>query len=225
MRGVKASVDDFDGVMTDLERDIAASVTDAMVEGTELLKRDLRADTAEHLSVRLAKSWRSKIYPEARNSLDPAGWVWSKVPKLVDAFDRGVTIRSAHGFWLAIPTAAAGAKGYARGSEGRAYGSRAKLERVTPGGFERRTGMKLRFVFKSSRVALLVVDAARYDSRGRAAQLKARGRHSRLYRDGGQTIVVFILVPQAKLKKRLDLAGAAARAEARMPALLTKNWR
>lgn len=221
----RADFDDFDGVMTELERDIAASVTDAMNEGADLLKQDLRNDTSDHLSPRLAKSWRSRVYPQGQASLDPAGWVWTKVPTLVDAFDRGVTIKSAHGTWLAIPTAAAGAKGYTRSSVGRAYGARPKLERVTPGGFERRTGLKLRFVFKSSRVALLVVDAARYDSRGRAAQLRARGRHSRLYRDGGRTIVVFILVPQAKLKKRLDIESAVRRAEVRMPALLTKHWR
>ncbi|WP_137803395.1 DUF6441 family protein [Caulobacter sp. 3R27C2-B] len=221
----RAEIDSFDDVMTELERDVADAVTDATAEGTELLKQDLRADTADHLSVRLAKSWRSRLYPMGQSSLDPAGWVWTKVPKLVDAFDRGVTIKSASGLWLAIPTPAAGAKGYTRDSVGRAYGARPKLERVTPGGFERRTGLRLRFVFKSRRVSFLVVDGARYDSRGRAAPLKARGRHARLYRDGGKTIVVFILVPQAKLKKRLDVAGAAARAEARMPALLTKHWR
>ncbi|MDR7232292.1 hypothetical protein J2X45_003398 [Caulobacter sp. BE264] len=221
----RVEIDDFGDVMTELERDVAASITDATAEGTELLKQDLRSDTADHLSPRLAKSWRSRVYPAGQSSMDPAGWVWTKVPKLVDAFDRGVTIKSAQGLWLAIPTAAAGAKGYTRDSVGRAYGARPKMERVTPGGFERRTGLKLRFVFKSRRVSLLVVDGARYDSRGRAAQLKARGRNARLYREGGKTIVVFILVPQAKLKKRLDVDGAAARAEARMPALLTKHWR
>lgn len=221
----RVEIDSFDDVMTELERDVAGSVTDATAEGTELLKQDLRADTADHLSVRLAKSWRSRLYPTGQSSLDPAGWVWTKVPKLVDAFDRGVRIRSIHGWWIPIPQPAAGAKGYAASAVGRAYGSRAKLERVTPAGFERRTGLKLRFVFVSSRVALLVVDAARYDSRGRAARLSAKGRHSRLYRDGGKTIVVFVLVPEGKLKKRLDVDGAAARAEARMPGLLTKHWR
>lgn len=222
---MQARMDDVVEAMTALEGEMAGFVTAAMVEGADLLKQDLREDTAAGLGPRLAKSWRARVYPQGQTSLDPAGWVWSNAPKLVDAFDRGVTIKSAQGAWLALPTPAAGAKGYSRSSVGRAYGSRAKLERVTPGGFERRTGLKLRFVFKSSKVALLVVDAARYDNRGRAAPLKARGRHSRLYRDGGRTIVVFVLVPQARLKKRLDIAAAAARAEARLPGLLSKYWR
>ena len=76
----RAEIDSFDDVMTELERDVADAVTDATAEGTELLKLDLRADTADHLSVRLAKSWRSRLYPMGQSSLDPAGWVWTKVP-------------------------------------------------------------------------------------------------------------------------------------------------
>src|SRR5579875_3462666 len=94
------------------EGDIARSVTAAMRQVTEGLKSDLRSDVVDAgLGQRLANTWRGKTYPEAGASLEAASFVWSKAPNIIDAFDRGVTIRSNRGFWLAIPTPAAGVKG------------------------------------------------------------------------------------------------------------------
>jgi hypothetical protein len=67
-------------------------------------------------------------------SAEAAAYVWSRAPKIVDAFDRGVVIRSARGLFLAIPTAAADKSGRS------AVGSR---EKITPEGWQRRTGLKL----------------------------------------------------------------------------------
>ena len=95
--------------LTEAEGEAARSVTGAMREVTEGLKSDLRADVVDGgLGQRLANTWRGKTYPESAVSLEAASFVWSKAPNLVDAFDRGVTIRSKSGFWLAIPTPAAG---------------------------------------------------------------------------------------------------------------------
>ena len=44
-------------------------------------------------------------------SAEAAAYVWSRAPKIVDAFDRGVVIRSGSGLFLAIPTAAVGKSG------------------------------------------------------------------------------------------------------------------
>ena len=57
----------------------------------------------------LGNTWRGRTYPEA-----PSAWAASFVFEGAEhhyAFDRGVTIRSQRGFWLAIPTAAAVSKG------------------------------------------------------------------------------------------------------------------
>ena len=54
-------------------------------------------------------------------SAEAAAYVWSRAPKIVDAFDRGVVIRSGSGLFLAIPTAAAGKNGRS------AVGSREKI--------------------------------------------------------------------------------------------------
>jgi len=222
---VRARVDNFGDAYSELEEDVAGFVTAAMAEGAQLLRQDLILDVEQSgLGNRLGKSWRVKVYPQAQNSLDPAGWVWTKAPVLIDAFDRGVTIRSRDGLWLAIPTKAAGQRAPIAGAPG--YGAlQGKTARVTPGGFERRTGLKLRFVYQHNKPSLLVVDTARRDALGRAARYQPKGRGSKLYGPAGHTIVVFILVRQVRLRKRFDVDSTAERGAARMPALLTKHWR
>jgi hypothetical protein len=222
---VRAGVDNFADAYSELEEDVASFVTAAMVEGTQLLKVDLgEIVQASGLGNRLGKTWKSKVYPQGQNSLDPAGWVWTKAPVLIDAFDRGVTIRARDGLWLAIPTKAAGQRAPVAGAA--ALGGRqGKTARVTPGGFERRTGLKLRFVYQHNKPSLLVVDTAKRDALGRAARYQPKGRGSKLYGPSGQTIVVFILVRQVRLAKRFDVDSAADRATNRHPALLTKHWR
>ena len=46
--------------------------------------------------------------------------------------------------------------------------------------------------------------------------------HSRLA--GRATAVIFLLVPQVRLRKRLDLDRSARAAEARLPELIVANW-
>ncbi len=201
------------------EGDIARSVTAAMRQATEGLKSDLRADVVDAgLGQRLANTWRGKTFPESGASIEAAAFVWSKAPNIVDAFDRGVTIRSRHGFWLAIPTPAAGATGLA------ATGAR---RRITPGGFERRTGMRLRFVYRRGRPSLLVADNARLSKSGLARPNTGRTRGGAVYTRlaGRSTVVVFILVPQVTLRKRLNVEDAAVRWAERVPALIASNWR
>jgi hypothetical protein len=211
--------DDLAKGLTQAEGDAARSVTSAMREATEGLKGDLRADVVDAgLGQRLANTWRGKTYPEGGASLEAASFVWSKAPNVVDAFDRGVTIKSARGFWLAIPTAAAGVKGLS------ATGG---MKRITPGGWERRTGMRLRFIFRRSGPSLLVADNARLSKKGLAkpniGRTRAGAQFTRL--KGRSTVVVFILVPQVTLQKRLDIASAARRWADRVPGLLASHWR
>jgi hypothetical protein len=211
--------DDLANGVSGAEADAARSVTDAMREATAGLKGDLRADVVDAgLGQRLANTWRGKTYPEGGTSLEAATFVWSKAPNIVDAFDRGATIKSSRGFWLAIPTPAAGLKGLS---------STGALKRITPGGWERRTGMRLRFVYRRGRPSLLVVDNARLSKKGLArpniGRTRAGVQFTRL--KGRATVVVFILVPQVTLRKRLDIASAAQRWADRVPSLIAQHWR
>lgn len=162
------------------------------------------------LGSRLARTIRSQAYPRGRNSMNAAALVWSRAPVIIDAFDRGALIRSKDGFFLAIPTEAAGARG---------LGNR----RITPGGWEQRTGMRLRFVYRRGAPSLLVADNARLSTRGLAALNRRKTRRDGI-RTGSQTIPIFLMVPQVRLAKRLDLAPVAERWAARIPQLITSNW-
>ena len=168
------------------------------------------------LGVRLARTWRSRGYPNRGH--DAASLVWSKAPQIVRAFDEGAVIRSKSGFWLAIPTPAAPK----RGPTGR---------RITPGMVERIFGRRLRFVYRTRGASLLVMDGmvARGGKRGgfrMASTRKAsRSRGAYVSTSGLTTVVMFFLVPQVRMPKRLDVARAAERWSARLPALILRRAR
>lgn len=89
-----------------------AAVTAGVAEVTERIKNDLRGQvTGAGLGNKLAKSWQAKLYPKGQKSISAAGWVFSKAPKLIRAFNEGALIKSKDGFFLAIPTEAAPKRG------------------------------------------------------------------------------------------------------------------
>jgi len=188
-----------------------SAVTRGVAAAGAGLQADWRAQiAAAGLGLRLARTIRREVYPQSGTSLRAAALVWSKASEIVDAFDRGALIRSADGFWLAIPLAAAGARG-------------AGGKRITPGGWEQRTGRRLRFVYRRGRPSLLVADDARLNSRGLAASKGGRRRRDGTL-TGAQTVPVFLLVPQVKLAKRLDLGKAATAWQNRLAGLILSNW-
>lgn len=180
------------------------AVTAAMREASTGLKTAWRAQiTGAGLGARLARTIRSEQFPKGRASLNAAALVWSKAPVIVGAHDTGQLIRSKDGFWLAIPAAAAGKS--LRGG------------RITPGEWERRTGLRLRFVYRRRGPSLLVAEG-RLNTKGRAVASRSKtGR-------GLTTVPVFLLVPQVRLKKRLDLARDAEQARDAVPGLIVANW-
>ena len=90
-------------------------------------------------------------------------------------------------------------------------------KRITPGGWEQRTGQRLRFVYRRGQPSLLVAET-RLNSKGRAVASRSKtGR-------GLATVPIFILVPQVKLPERLSLEGPALVAEASLPGLIVANW-
>jgi hypothetical protein len=77
--------------------------------------------------------------------------------------------------------------------------------------------LRLRFVYRRIGPSLLVAEA-RLSTRGRAVASRSRtGR-------GVATVPVFLLVPQVKLPRRLDLAREAERAHDAVPGLIVANW-
>ncbi len=180
------------------------AVSDAVRGAALSLKTDWRGQiTGVGLGTRLARTIRSQDYPKGRPSLNAAALIWSNAPVIIGAHDTGPLIRSKDGFWLAIPTPAAG-----KGTRGKA---------LTPGEWERRRGLRLRFVYRRNGPSLLVADG-RLNSRGLGVASRSKtGR-------GQSTVPIFLLVPQVKLAKRLSLARDAERAQAAISGLIVVNW-
>ena len=180
------------------------AVTAAMREASTELKTAWRSEiTGAGLGQRLANTIRSATYPKAGESLNAAAFVWSKAPTIVGAHDTGPLIRSKDGFYLAIPTDAAG-RGFRGG-------------RITPGEWEQRRGLRLRFVYRRRGPSLLVADG-RLNSRGLGVASRSKtGR-------GRSTVPIFLLVPQVRLPKRLDMAREAERVQGMVPAAIVANW-
>jgi hypothetical protein len=182
------------------ERAVSKAVTEAGIS----LKTAWRGQiTGAGLGARLARTIRSEQFPKGKDSLSAAALVWSNAPVIIGAHDEGPLIRSRNGLWLAIPTAAAGKS--TRGG------------RITPGEWERRQGIRLRFVYRPRGPSLLVAEG-RLNSRGLAV-----GSRSKTGR-GATTVPIFLLVPQVKLRKRLDLARDAKAAQERIPGAIVANW-
>ncbi|ALI55974.1 DUF6441 family protein [Celeribacter marinus] len=182
------------------EKAVSAAMREA---GTDLKSAWRGQITQAGLGRRLSNSIRSQTYPRSGDSLKAAALVWSKAPQIIGAHDAGPLIRSKDGFWLAIPTPAAG-----RGLRG---------GRITPGEWERRRGLRLRFVYRRRGPSLLVADG-RLNNRGQGVASRSKAGRGR------STVPIFLLVPQVKLRKRLNLERDADRVQAAVPGLIVANW-
>ncbi|MDO8607873.1 MAG: DUF6441 family protein [Phaeospirillum sp.] len=202
---------DLRKIMAEEIKDAEDAVTAGMRLAADGLKADLRRQVTEAgMGQRLANTWRAELYPKGRNSIKAAGFVFTKAPTIIRPFDQGAVIKSKHGFWLAIPTPAAGT------------GARGK--RMTPGLWEQMHGARLRFIYRRGAPSLLVAEnmRARTGKRGGFA----KGSASALRTGRGMTsVVMFILVPQVSLRKRLDVDGVAEQWAAALPELIVRNWR
>ena len=180
------------------------AVTASMRAAGKDLKSNWRAQiTSARLGQQLANTIRSKTYPSTGESLEAAALVWSNAPQIICAHDTGPLIRSKDGFWLAIPTPAAG-----KGARGKA---------LTPHEWERRRGLRLRLVYRRRGPSLLVAEG-RLNNRGLGVASRSKtGR-------GKATVPIFLLMPQVKLAKRLSLAWDAKRAQAAVPGLIVAKW-
>ena len=192
-----------------IERGVAAGVKEAGVG----LKGDLRKQVvAAGLGPRLARTWRSRAYPNKGHNA--ATLVWSKAPQIIRTFDEGAVIRSKSGLWLAIPTQAAPKRG-------------AGGKRINPGNFPEHRFGPLRFVYRRGRPSLLVVDGVRINKSGRVGRRAKGGAFTKTGRmkQGIATVVMFIMVPQVRLKKRLDVVREAKRWERLVPEFINKQMR
>ena len=207
-----AILGDLKQILDAEQHDLAGRLTDAMADAGLALRDALRAQVrSARLGGGVEKSWNFKVYPRPpRESLGPAALVYTKAPKIVTAFDEGAIVKSAKGFFLAIPTEAAPKKGIGG-------------KRISPSNWPGGRFGKLRLVFGRRGFGMLVADVALGTARSMVGQNRrpigqgGRWRASaRKIGEGKATVVMFFLVPQVKMPKLLNVAAAEKLAESEL---------
>lgn len=187
------------------------AVTAVMRGAASGLKARWRAQvTGAGLGTRLGNTIRGQAYPQAQDSISAAALVWTKAPKIIAAHEAGPLIVPRHGRWLAIPTEAAG-----KGRGGKS---------LSPAEWQQKTGLQLRFVKTGTGNAILVLEDARVSARGLARRKGGRRRRDGIL-TGATSVVVFVLVRQVKLPKRLDLVREAESVAAAIPGRIAGAWK
>lgn len=190
----------FRDMLRDETNELANRLTQAVADAGLSLRERLRQQIkGAGLGDRLQRTWSYKVYPNNRPSLGPAAFVYSKAPKIVRAFEDATVVKSPHGNFLAIPTEAAPKQGIGG-------------KRIAPANWPDHLYGRLRFVYRTTGPSLLVVDNQRLRTgktpgfRRATDKAIARGR-------GLSTVVMFLLVRQARMPKLLDVKRAQQEAE------------
>ena len=191
------------------------AVTLGIREATDGLKLTMRRQVnSAGLGPRMANTWRGDLYPKGENSIRAAGLVYTRSSKVMEGFERAATVRSKDGWWLAIPTPNAPKRGVGG-------------KRISPSTFPEHRYGRLRFVYRSGKPSLLVVDNARASYNRKTGQLRGFRKASDRAVNAGHgltTVVMFWLVPQVKLPKLITFEIEAKRWFDRLPVLILKHW-
>lgn len=188
-----------------------AAVTGGVKEISNHIKDDLRAQVVSAgLGSKMSKTWKTRFYPGNKKSLSTTGVIYPDMPKVIRAFSEGTVIKSKEGLFLAIPTSAAPKRGVGG-------------KRINPSNFPEHSLGRLRFVYRSRALSLLVVDGLRAGTGKRGGFRKASASALKTGR-GLTTVVMFFLIPQAHIKKRLDYKAVARRWEPQLGQAILNNW-
>jgi hypothetical protein len=219
----------------------------AAVSGMKLLGAEVQADYREvvgaALGPKMPKRIKTKLY--ANGGIDPAVVIYPQpgAAKIVDAFDRGVTIRPINGGrYLCIPTGYNKTLGRRMQSGGVKVTPRQMVSFGSGWTFTRPT--------KDGRGLVWFLKVAEAQSRSRNGRIKRRafagggslpggvdlgagglglevgsGRRSRvdpILKFGA--VPMFILLPSVMLRKRFDIATVGARHADRAATLVIEEW-
>lgn len=204
---LRTEVPPFRRFVDDTRRGMAVDVQAKVEAGGRGFQLTLRQQTFRAgLGERLGNAIRLRVYPgRGRASLGAAALVYPSgegAREIFDGFHRSSPIRGKDGStWLALPTKNAPRMGLRR--------------KVTPAMVEAYYGRALRVVppgiaRPGSKVGLLVMDRASHSP---------MGSKNRSFRRSTRGAVMFILVPEIHLGRRLDFDAAARLWAARIPNL------
>lgn len=203
-------------------REAGKAIRSGLREAGKGLQADLKRDANAAGLGKLAKVWRVRVYGGRRGPWESSALVYPKGGERTRgalwAFEHGATIRAERGRYLLVPTNF-NRKGGRRG--GRVLYQPDELKdsfvKKTRGGH---LLMFARVAHAQAKVRGSVRDRAYVNER-----LLGSGRVKRtreILKAGA--VPMFILVPQIRVTKRLNIAGLARRWEAKLPALILKHW-
>jgi len=194
--GADFSIDEaqLDRAGDKIVRDHLTAGTRAVVVTTRRLERKLEAGTQAAVGGNLWRAWQSTSFPQSGPARNPVGTIWLKggarTRGAVKFWTEPGEIRGKRGQFLAIPLPAAGARGRSRD--------------LTPGEWERRNGVRLRFVYRPGRSSLLVADSGTLNGRSGAfrpiTKTRTAADQRRGHVRGEATVPIFVLVPLVKFR-------------------------
>lgn len=171
-----------------IERRVYRAGTAMIRESTRALEKRIENAIQGAVSGKLWRAIASQVYPKGGIAREPSGSIFvnggERSRGAIRFFTQPGRIQNDDDFYLAIPLPAAGT----RGREGM----------LTPGEWERRTGVRLRFVFRRGRASLLVADSAVLSAKGifrRVASIRTKADQRRGFARGATTIPIFVLLP------------------------------
>ncbi len=167
------------------------------------------------LGERLPNTWRLELKPARGLAYSPAAFIRSTAADIIDAFTRGVTIKSRSGGFMAVPIPG-GAMDRVRVFRGETSVQAA----------ERRLG-KLVFVPIRQGLAMLVTKSIRKTRSGRWVRKKERDHFSPKYAADNlaEGVPVFWLVPQVRISRRLNWPTIAREIEGQFGREVEANLR
>lgn len=210
--------------MAAIEGKVAADVTQIMRGETRELTMDYRQQVRDAgMGNRLANSWRSEVYPKGGRSLNPAGYVWSAAPAIIDAFARGAHIRPVNGAkWLWIPTRNVPAR--RRGGNYASSVTRSNGTRMSPEEVELHFNAELQVVIEGGKGSAFIDVVSGLSGGFRPATAgRVTGRRGLAARKS-KPMLMFNLVRGVRMPKLLEIQGPARERAANVARRIQSKW-
>jgi hypothetical protein len=204
------------------EEAVKRGMTAGMREATDTAKRRFRDKVRSiGLGDKVANTVRSEAYPKgARASLSPAGWLFLKAPYILTGH-AGVTIRPNHAptgtaksAYLAIPTRNVPRRSRSLGltRKGSQFAGVAEVEHRFNQDLEAVPG-------RNGTILLFARVVAAKNKQGFRSATKGRvGKNRKIER-----VLMFVLVPQVRLRKRIDIDASFAAAASDTTIIVARN--
>lgn len=216
MFGLTLSERDLRSAQDAMIREGLGALSRAVAEETRELEQDLEKITRLAVRGKLWRAWKSESWPKGgKAAVRPKGEVYvnggSRSQGAMRFFTEEGRIKSKDGYWLAIPTPAAGSQGRGR--------------TLTPGNWEKTHGQRLEFIYRPGKPALLIARGTKNKRTGTFRSLTDKRRAADQRRGmvrKERAIVIFVLVPYVDFKPAFSVKMVAARREKLLAGRITR---